>query len=218
MSTACQDRLDLSTDTLTEVEYVKDYLRLPDSMTADDTLIGNLIEAAKEDADEYLNNSFTETRGEIVVGSPDNGEIITMDGETFTKAASTSVEDREFADASGLVSCINSNLLTVNGEEVGISYITASNDTGTVQLETDGAIDPPDITTSDETELKVQYRKVEKPIPENVKDGVLKGIANRYYQRVDGLKSENSEHGGSGSMKWEEVKRQYLAPYRLIPT
>lgn len=216
MSNAVQDRLDLSEDG-SELDYVKNYLKLPDSVSVDDDLLTNLIEASKEDADEYLNNDFTEIRGEIVVGSPNDGETVQIDGEEFIKAASTSVEDREFADASGLVSCVNSDLLTVNGKEIGIAHITASNDSGTVQLETDGPEDIPDIDTSDETELKVQYRKVEQPIPENVKDGVLKLIANKYYKRTDGLKSSNSEHGGSGSMDWTEVKRQYLAPYRLVP-
>jgi len=215
---AVQDRLDLSTDSKSELGYTKDYLKLPDSVTADDDLIGNLIEAAKEDADKYLNNPFTEVRGEIVVGSPADGETIVIDNEEFTKKSSTSVEDREFADAPGLVSCINSDLITVNGDEVGIPYLEATNDTGTVQLKASGTvIDPPEISTSDETELKIQYRKVELTIPKEIEKGVLELVAREYYKRIDGLDKTNSEHGGTGSMSWGEIKREYLKPYRLNP-
>ena len=198
---AVQNRLDLSEDG-SEVDYVKNYLKLPDSVNVDDALLTNLIEAAKEDADKYLNNDFSEVRGQIVVGSPSDGETVQIDGEVFTKASSTSVEDRQFADASGLVSCVNSDLLTVNGESIGIAHITAENDTGTVTLITDAGIEPPTLKSSDEDELKIRFKQVSLDIPEDVKDGVLKLIANKYYNRVDGLKSENSEHGGSGSMEW----------------
>lgn len=217
MNNAVQNRLDLTEDTGedTEVAVVKGYLKLPDSVTADDDLIGNLIESAKEDADEYLNNDFTETRGEIVVGSPDDGETITIDGETFTKASSTSVEDREFSDASGLVDCINSDLVAVNGDDVGISYIEATNDDGTIQLESE--LETPRLATSDPVELKTQYRKVELDIPKEIAKGVMELVAREYYKRVDGLESINSEHGGAGSMDWGEIKREYFAPYRLIP-
>jgi len=217
VSNAVQNRLDLS-EGGSELDYVKNYLRLPDSVSVDDTLLTNLIEASEEDADEYLNNNFSEIRGQIVVGSPDNGETVSIDGETFTVALSTSVNDREFTDADGLVLCVNSDLLTVNGESVGIAHITAENDSGTVSLQTDDGVSYPDLSTSDEDELKIRYKRISLDIPENVKDGVLKLIANKYYSRVDGLESENSEHGGSGSMSWTEVKRQYLSPYRLIPT
>jgi len=216
MSNAVQSRLDLSTSSSGEVGYVKNYLKIPSSVTEDDNLITNLMEAAKEDADAYLNNNFTKIKGQVIVGSPDNGDTITIDSETFTKQSSTSVEDREFADASGLVSCINSQLISVNGVEVGIPYIDATNDAGTVTLDHDIAYDRPTLSTSNESELKIQYKKIEENIPEDVKDGVLKIIANKYYQRADGLESENSQHGGSGSMSWGEIKREYLAPYRLI--
>jgi len=217
MSNAVQNRLDLSTDSGSELDYVKNYLKLPDSVSVDDTLLTNLIEASKEDADEYLNNPFTEVRGEIVVGSPADGETIVIDNEEFTKKSSTSVEDREFADAPGLVSCINSDLITVNGDEVGIPYLEASNDTGTVQLTPDDGLHKPSILTSDETELKVQYRKVELDIPKEIEKGVLELVAREYYKRIDGLDKTNSKHGGSGSMSWGEIKREYLAPYRLNP-
>lgn len=213
MSSAIADRLDLSTDTASELEYVKNYLKVGNDV--DDDLIENLITAAKEDADAYLNNDFEEVRPVIVVGSPDNGETVNIDDNTFTVASSTSVEDREFADASGLVDCINSSLVTVNGEKVGIPYIEASNDTGTITLEVDVGYDV-DISSSDKDELKAQYKVVELSIPENIKDAVLKLIANKYVKRVDGLNTENVEHGGGGSMEWGEVKREYLEPYREI--
>ena len=207
MSSAVQDRLTV------DLSEVKNYLKI--GHDADDALINDLIDAAKEDADAYLNNDFEETRPQVVVGSPDNGEIVKIDDETFTVASSTSVEDREFADASGLVSCINSPLATVNGEKVGIPYVEAENDSGTVSLTPDVGYDI-DVSSSDQTELKVQYKVVELSIPTNIKDGVLKLIANKYVQRVDGLESESQEHAGSGSTEWGKIKREYLEPYREI--
>ncbi len=215
MTTAIQDRLDLSTNSSTELEVVKNYLKIGNN--ADDDLIDTLITAAKEDVDGYLNNPFTEVRSQVVVGSPSVGERVDIDGEVFTVASSTSVEDREFADASGLVDCINSDLIDVNGEDVGIPYLTASNDSGTVTLEqADYHFEDVDVTSTDEDGLKVQYKRFDLDIPDNVADATLKVIANKYVKRVDGLEAESSEHGGSGSMRWGEIKREYLDPYREI--
>lgn len=217
MSTAVQDRLDFSTATKDEVGYVKSYLKIPSEVTEDDTLIDNIITATKEDIDTYLHNDFEEVRPQVIVDSPNNGESVTIDGITFTVASSTSVEDREFADAAGLVSCVNSKLVTVNGDPVGIKYLTASNDSGTVTLKPDsGHVEKVEVYSSDESNLKVQRKIFEKSIPENIKDGALKLIAYRYYKRTGGLESENSEHGGSGSKSWAEVKREFLQPYRSM--
>jgi len=42
---------------------LKDYLRIPQSDTSDDAVLSDALEAAKEDADAYLNNPFEDEDG-----------------------------------------------------------------------------------------------------------------------------------------------------------
>lgn len=224
MTTAVQDRLDLSytyeddggsTVEVTEVEYTKNWLKQNLDLEVENKTIENLLQAAKEQADAFLNNPFRVTKGEIIIGSPDNGEAVSIDGNTFTVASAKSVEDREFSTAQDLADCINSDILTKNKEEIGIPYLDATVDGSTVSLETERRKNPDLSTNSDE--IDVQFKRYNQDIPEDVKDAVLRDVARRYYQRVDGLKSENIEHGGGGSMDWGEIRRTYLQQYRRIP-
>ena len=63
-----------------------------------------------------------------------NGDTVTFDGETFTKAAATSVPADEFADVAGLILCIDgmTNWTAVlNGSDIDIEAAdvgAASND------------------------------------------------------------------------------------------
>lgn len=204
MSKAVQNRLNLT------VGEVQSYLKISDD--TDVELIDDLIDAVLQDIDTYLHNDFESVRPQIVVGNPDDGEFVNIDGTIYIVASTTSVEDKEFADADGLVSCINSAIVSV-----GIQYIEATNDTGTVTLKVDsGHIDNVDVRTSDGNELSVRRKVFEEEIPLNIKDGAMKQIAHRYYKRTDGLESQNAEHGGSGSLEWGKVKREYLQPYRRM--
>lgn len=63
----------------------------------------------------------------ITVGAPADGDTVTINGVTFTKAAATSVADRQFADAAGLETCIND-------ADYGVDGVTASNNAGTITL------------------------------------------------------------------------------------
>ncbi len=63
----------------------------------------------------------------VTVGAPNNGDTITINGVVFTKAAATAAATREFADAAGLETCVNS-------AAYGVPGITASNNAGVVTL------------------------------------------------------------------------------------
>ncbi|MBO8169968.1 MAG: hypothetical protein H0Z35_12410 [Thermoanaerobacteraceae bacterium] len=67
------------------------------------------------------------TAAQVVVGTPANGETVTVNGIVFTKASATNTANREFADAAGLETCIND-------ETYGVPGVTATNNAGTVSL------------------------------------------------------------------------------------
>ena len=58
---AVVERCDLSTPATTELETVKQHLRIVHN--AEDVVIGLMIAAAKERADQYLNNPFVDSLG-----------------------------------------------------------------------------------------------------------------------------------------------------------
>jgi hypothetical protein len=60
------------------------------------------------------------TEGTVDLTTVANTDVVTVNGIDFTKAAATSEENREFADAAGLVSCINHASYGVPG--VSASY------------------------------------------------------------------------------------------------
>ena len=212
MSEAVSNRLDLSTDSSSEVSAIKKYLKLPPDVTVDYDLIEGLIDEAKADVDSYLHNDFEQIKPEITFDNPENGEWLKIEGQFFYKQSSTSVADSEFADEDGLVSCINSGIV-----DVGIQYLTAENDSGTVILTPDqGHIEDIEVLASKGLQFTIVRRVHEVPIPKPVKQGVRKLVANMYFDRVGGLEAENQEHGGSGSMQWGKIKREYLQPYRSM--
>ena len=57
MITAVTDRLDIGTDTKTEIEVLRDYLR---SNSADDYIVEIIYEAVKKKADSYMKNEFVD--------------------------------------------------------------------------------------------------------------------------------------------------------------
>ena len=59
--TAVTDRLDISTETKTETEVLRDFLR---SDPADDMIVELIYEAVKKKADRYMKNDFTDDEGE----------------------------------------------------------------------------------------------------------------------------------------------------------
>jgi hypothetical protein len=63
------------------------------------------------------------TEGTVDLTNVANTDVVTVNGIDFTKAAATSEADREFADAAGLVSCINHATYGVPG--VKASYAGA---------------------------------------------------------------------------------------------
>jgi len=69
---------------------------------------------------------------QCVLGLPANGDTITINGLVFTKAAATDAATRAFADAAGLVTC-------VNNATYGVPGVSASDNAGTL---TYIAVDP----------------------------------------------------------------------------
>ena len=59
--TAVTDRLDISTETKTETEVLRNYLR---SDPADDMIVELIYEATKKKADSYMKNDFTDDDGD----------------------------------------------------------------------------------------------------------------------------------------------------------
>lgn len=87
------------------------------------------------------------TEALVIVNAPDNGDTVTVNGLTFTKAAATAAADREFADAAGLETCVNHGVYGVPG-------VIADNDAGTVSLKADPRGDETiTLATTDEAKL-----------------------------------------------------------------
>lgn len=92
------------------------------------------------------------TEATIELASVANTDVVTINSVSFTKAATTAVSSREFADAAGLVSCIanvtygvsgvtgvaNGTVVTVNATDPGATVITLSKteNAGTITLAT----------------------------------------------------------------------------------
>jgi hypothetical protein len=75
------------------------------------------------------------TEATIALASVANTDVAIVNGISFTKAAATSIPDREFADAAGLVSCINSAAYGVPGV-----FASAVTTTVTVRSEPGGEV------------------------------------------------------------------------------
>lgn len=55
------------------------------------------------------------TKVNVALASTSTGDLVVVNGVTYTQAAATSVADREFLDAAGLVLCINNATYGVTG-------------------------------------------------------------------------------------------------------
>jgi hypothetical protein len=82
--------------------------------------------AAQEATAEITANADV-AKATIALGSAVATDVVEINGIEFTMAASTSVEDREFADDDGLAECVNDATYGVEGV-----YATASGDTVTL--------------------------------------------------------------------------------------
>ena len=104
------------------------------------------------------------TEVQIDLSSSANTDTVTVNGVTYTQAASTSIADKEFTNDDGLAQCINdesvgvegieasasSDVVTVKAEDPGDKLLTvsATENSGTVGLSTVSAIAYVDIQTS----------------------------------------------------------------------
>lgn len=103
----------MAAGTTTKIEF----LQAKDASGTDSKVIA--------DANAVITANTNVTVLQCVVGAPNNGDTIVINSVTFTKAAATDATKREFADADGLVTCVNDSTY-------GVSGVTASNNAGTV--------------------------------------------------------------------------------------
>mgnify|MGYP001765569486 CR=1 FL=1 len=86
------------------------------------------------------------TEATVALATAANTDIVTINGLAFTMAAATDASAREFADAAGLVTCVNHATYGVPG--------VAASDSGTdVTLYADQAADAPKAITVSKTEV-----------------------------------------------------------------
>lgn len=106
---------------------------------------------AADNAEKTLTANTNVIEGTAALASVANTDVVTVNGISFTKAAATDVSAQEFADAAGLVSCINahedlagkvlasdsSTIVTVKSVD-GISDVTLgkTENAGTITLAT----------------------------------------------------------------------------------
>lgn len=85
MSSAIEDRLNISTETKTEVEVLREYLR---SDPADDMIVDLIYETTKGKADDYLNNDFVDSDGlPLPIPSSIKFWVIQMVGRHYNRRA-----------------------------------------------------------------------------------------------------------------------------------
>lgn len=82
---AISDRLDLSTDSKTEVQFCREYLRADD---IDDPVIEVLLESIKQKADSYLKNKFVDDDGNpLAIPADVKIWVLEMLGRKFNRRA-----------------------------------------------------------------------------------------------------------------------------------
>lgn len=62
----------------------------------------------------------------IALATVANTDVVVINGLSYTKAAATSEADREFADAAGLVACVNHEVYGVEGVVASVSTTTVT--------------------------------------------------------------------------------------------
>jgi len=235
---AVVDRLDLSVGSQTELDTVKDYLRV--SHATEDDFIISLIAQAKQMVDDFLQNPFVELRTEIQVASvaigdavaitptryvgarPTSGGLIPDVGRTivdvrFVAAATADHEEREFAVGVSDAATATNLAAAISDELYGLREVTATAVDTTVRLvrSVPGRQVVPATSSNDDT-LKVVQRRVESDIPTPVADAVLRIIGRVYEQRAEGEGAGSMT--GLGNVTWEgfEIVRTMLSPHRKI--
>lgn len=189
---------------------------------ADDTTLANLLEAAKEAADKYLNNPFEVDVPQITVSSPVVGNRVTIDGIAFEAAAATDISEHQFKvgvsdtlDADELCLCINSDIMGGDGGAYGVAGVLATNTSGVIKLTKRSGRVKKILASGSYASLLVEYVRTEGPIPKAVSLWVLQRIARGFEVRTEGLKAQTTS--GLGSQTWDKEDFSLLEPLHLSP-
>lgn len=198
------------------------YYHGTDPVGADDTTLGSLLLAAKQAADGYLNNPFEEDIPQITFTSVSVGEMVAIDGKTFTAAAATDATKREFKvcatdtlTADELCACVNSAVMDGDGGAYGAAGVTATNTAGVVKLTRRSGRVEMIAAASNYASLLVEYVRTELAIPEPVATWVLQRIARGYEHRTEGMDSEST--AGLGRVDWGDENFELLDRFRFGP-
>jgi len=223
---ACRDRLVLGgggSGDLTELEYVKGYLRVEHE--ADDDLVGALIVSAKAAADDFLQNPFTELRSIVRVSGAVEGSSVVIDKVTF-RASSSPPADFERVQTTLLQDFLlgatdegtAENLADlVNDPTWGAPRVIAEQAGNEVSLRwRDGRTSPVAATEYSST-MRLILTRVDSAIPEAVAIGVLRTIAAWYDQRQDGIASQAISGQGSQNYGASSIALHLWSPHRRLP-
>lgn len=120
------------------------FVILAAAIAATKTVVAKVVQAVDEAGTSSKDiSSATKTitantniiEGTIALASVANTDVVTVNGISFTKAAATAAASREFADAAGLVTC-------VNDADYGVENVFATVNTTTVTVRSmDGKAD-----------------------------------------------------------------------------
>ncbi len=222
---AVVDRLSLSigegSNFVSELDAVKAYLRVEHA--ADDDLITAFIIAAKQLADDFLNNSFEVMRTVIVVEGAAVGDMVYVDGMTFRVAdeepasRTQNVVLQDFLIGADDIETAENLAEIINDEMYGALNVLATQDDNEIELTWRKQKAEPVTASEISEELSVRARRTQIAIPEVVKTGVLRTIAWMYDQRQDGVAAQTISGRGSTTYGADPIALKLWAPYRKYP-
>ena len=207
-----------------DLPSTKAYLRV--DFDTDDDLISTLINAAKQAADDFLQNPFLERRTVVRLNAVTAGDSVAVDGIAFRASASPPADtDRTQEDTYqdyqlGATDADTATNLAaiINDPSWGCPNVVAAAAANEVTLRWRGyaRTAPVPVPSYSSTCLPLA-RRVESEIPETVRVGVLRTIAAWYDQRQDGVAAAGISGLSSISYGAPEIAKKLWAPYRRFP-
>jgi hypothetical protein len=199
---------------------VKLYLRV--DTDDDDDLISTLINSAKQRADDFLQNPFTEERRIVGINGAVAKEGVTIDGIGFIAVAVPPADaDRTQEDEAqqfqlGATDADTATNLAaiVNDATWGAPRVVASADGTEVSLRWRDGRTSPVTASSSALSFRLVVRRVDSDIPESIRVGVLRTIAAWYDQRQDGVGAAGISGLSSTTYETPESAGALWAPYR----
>jgi len=195
----------------TEKTLVKAYCNVDG--TTFDSLLERLFNAAKRDADAFLNNPFEELNPTIAFSGVEADDWIEVNGLMFTAADELDEDELEFAvgdtdsdTADNFVALVNSTTLGGSYDVVGVAGVSATNSEGTVTLARRfGNVDGIDVDSSDEDKLLVRQVRTNTTIPEEVYTWIYQYIF-RNFRNPGAILQESV--AGKGQQMWVGMKSE----------